>query len=176
MTLSDELAKLAARAKETETRAAAARSKARADLEQEVSSARAAAQEQGDTLRQKAADSEGRISDWWVNAQKSWNERIAAIQGDIETKKVEHDVGKARRKAERREDDAILAIDAAYWAVHRGRLRGARRGAREDGRRRRGGGRGRGAPVVSGAMRGPCDHRHGLRAADASRGPQRRGR
>jgi hypothetical protein len=117
MALSDELAKLTARAKETETRAAAARSKARADLEQEVSSARAAAQAQSDKLRQKAADSEGRISDWWVDAQKSWNEHIAAIQEDIETKKVEHDVGKARRKAERREDDAVLAIDAAYWAI-----------------------------------------------------------
>ena len=35
---------------------------------------------------------------------------------------------------------------------------------------------GAGVPVVSGATRGPCDHRHGLRAADASRGPQQRGR
>jgi hypothetical protein len=117
MALSDELAKLAARAKEAEARAAEARGKARADLEQEVFSARAAAQAQGDKLRQKAADTEGQISDWWVDAQKSWNERIAAIKGDVETKKVELDVGKARRKAERREDDAILAIDAAYWAI-----------------------------------------------------------
>ena len=117
MALSDDLAKLAARAKETETRAAAARSKTRADLEQEVSSARAAAQAQGDKLRQKAADSQGVISDWWVDAQKSWNERIDAVREDVESKKTALDVGKARRKAERREDDAILAIDAAYWAV-----------------------------------------------------------
>jgi hypothetical protein len=117
MALSDELAKLTARAKDTEARAAAARGKARADLEQEVSSARAAAQAQGDKLRQKAADSEGRISDWWVDAQKSWNERIAAVREDIESKKTELDVGKARRKAERREEDAVLAIDAAYWAI-----------------------------------------------------------
>ena len=107
MALSDELAKLTARAKETETRAAAARGKARADLEQEVSSARAAAQAQGDKLRQKAADSEGQISDWWVDAQKSWNERIDAVREDIESKKTAHDVGKARWKADRREDDAI---------------------------------------------------------------------
>ena len=117
MALSDELAKLAARAKETETRAAAAGSKARADLEQEVSSAREAAQAQGDKLRQKAADSEGRVSDWWVDAQKSWNERVDAVREDIEGKKTAHDVGKARRRAERAEDDAMLAIDAAYWAV-----------------------------------------------------------
>jgi hypothetical protein len=117
MALSDELAKLAARAKETEARAATARSKARADLEQEVSSARAAAQAQGDKLRQKAADSEGRISDWWVDAQKSWNERIDAVREDIEDKKTAHDVGKARWKADRAEEDAILAIDAAYWAL-----------------------------------------------------------
>ena len=110
MALSDELAKLAARAKETETRAAAAGTKARADLEQEVSSARAAAQAQGDKLRQKAADSQGVISDWWVDAQKSWNERIDAVREDIESKKTAHDVGKARWKADRAEEDAILRI------------------------------------------------------------------
>jgi hypothetical protein len=117
MALSDELTKLAARASETETRAEAARSKARSDLEQEVASARAAAQAQGEELRRAAAEAQGEISDWWVDAQRSWEERIGAVREDIERKKAEHDVGKARRRAERYESDAMLAIDAAYWAV-----------------------------------------------------------
>jgi ribosome-binding ATPase YchF (GTP1/OBG family) len=117
MALSDELTKLAARANETETRAEAARSKARGDLEQEVASARAAAQAQGEELRKAAAEAQGEISDWWVDAQRSWEERIGAVREDIERKKAGHDVGKARRRAERYESDAMLAIDAAYWAV-----------------------------------------------------------
>ena len=117
MALSDELAKLAARAKETETRAAEARSKARGDVEQEVASAHAAAKEQGKKLRKAAAEAQGEISDWWVDAQKSWDERIDAVRGDIERKKASHDVGKARRRAERAEEDALLAIDAANWSI-----------------------------------------------------------
>lgn len=117
MALSDELTKLAARAKETETRAAEARSKARADLEQDVASAREEAKAQGEELRKAAAEAQGEISDWWVDAQRSWEERIGAVREDIERKKAAHDVGKARRRAERAESDAVLAIDAAYWAV-----------------------------------------------------------
>ena len=52
MALSDQLAKLAARAKDAETRVAEARDKARTDLEQEVSSARASARADAESLRQ----------------------------------------------------------------------------------------------------------------------------
>ena len=110
-------AKLTARAKEAETRAAAARSKARADLEQEeVSSARS-----GSGAERQAAPEgrEQRGPDLGLvgrHAQKSWNERIDAVREDIESKKTAHDVGKARWKADRAED-AMLAIDAAYWAI-----------------------------------------------------------
>lgn len=117
MALSDQLAKLSARAKEAEKRAVAARGKASAELKKEISSSRASAQAQSDKLRQKAADSKGQISDWWVDAQKSWNERIAGVREDVETKKDEHDVHKAQRKAERLEEDAALAIEAADWAI-----------------------------------------------------------
>ena len=57
MALSDQLAKLAARAKEAETRAAEAREKAKADLEQEVSSARATAKADAESLRQAVDES-----------------------------------------------------------------------------------------------------------------------
>ena len=51
------------------------------------------------------------------SATAAWNERIDAVREDIESKKTAHDVGKARRKADRAEEDAMLAIDAAYWAI-----------------------------------------------------------
>jgi hypothetical protein len=117
MALSEDLNRLATRAKETETRAAEARTKARADVKKEIAEARAAAQAQGEKLRAAAAEGQGVISDWWVDAQKSWSEHIEAVRDDIERKKAEHDVGKARRRAERREADAELALDAAYWAI-----------------------------------------------------------
>ena len=117
MGLSEDLTKLAARAKETEVRAAAARSKAKAEVEREVASAREAAEAQREELRRRAAERAGMISDWWVDAQASWNERIDAARYDMERKKAAFDVTKARKRAERAEDDAAVAIDAAYWAV-----------------------------------------------------------
>ena len=50
MALSDQLTKLAAKAKEAEDRAAAAKTKAKADLEQDVKEARESAQAHADQL------------------------------------------------------------------------------------------------------------------------------
>ncbi len=117
MALSNELTKLAARAKETETRAETARTQAKADVEREVETARAAARDEREKLRATAAERRGEVADWWIDAQASWNDRIDSVRDDMERKKVAFDVGKARRRAERAEDDAQAAIDAAYWAV-----------------------------------------------------------
>ncbi len=48
---------------------------------------------------------------------KSWDEQIASIRRDIESKKAEHDVKAAQRKADSAEEDAEFAIQYAYWAV-----------------------------------------------------------
>ena len=60
-TASDQLDKLAARAKEAREHAEAARGKARVDLEQEVKTARASAQAQADKLRESAEANKGKI-------------------------------------------------------------------------------------------------------------------
>ena len=57
MALSDNLTRLATRAKEAETRVAEVRDERRADLEQDVASARKSAQEQADKLRHAAEKS-----------------------------------------------------------------------------------------------------------------------
>jgi CHASE3 domain sensor protein len=102
MAISDELAGLTARAKEAQARAESVRDKAGAEIEQHVSSARAAAEARADELRQKADDGKGRIS---------------AAREEIATRKAEHDVHKARKVADEAEDQASFVIDLAYSAV-----------------------------------------------------------
>jgi hypothetical protein len=117
MALSEEVTKLAARAKEAETRTAAARDEARADLEREVESARAAAQAQAEKLRQGAEEGKAKVSGWWTDVQKSWNAQVARVREDVESKKEEHDVHMAQVRADDAEGYASFAIDLAYSAV-----------------------------------------------------------
>jgi|1186.fasta_scaffold529775_1 hypothetical protein len=117
MALSDQLTKLADRAKQAETRAVAAQRKAKADLESDVSAARASSQAQAQKLRQTAEAGEGKISDRWTNVQKTWNEHVAAVRENIDDKKAAHDLAQAQRAANDAEDDASYAIDYAYSAV-----------------------------------------------------------
>jgi hypothetical protein len=113
--LADELTKLAARAQEAEARAKAARDETRAELEQDIDSARASAQAQADRLRAAAEESTGTV--WWKGVQRSWDERAAQVREHVESKKAEHDVRAAGRKADTAEADATFAIDFAYAAV-----------------------------------------------------------
>lgn len=117
MAVSDQLTKLAARAKEAEDRAAAAQGKARADLERDVETARTSAQEQSDKLRAAADAKKGKLSVWWLDMQRSWHEHIEKIRSDIEERRAEQDADRAQRRAENAEDDATFAIDFAYAAI-----------------------------------------------------------
>ncbi len=117
MALSDDLSRLAARTKEAEDRAAAAQGKAEADLEADLENARAVGEQQAEELRTKAEEGKGRISDRWADVQRAWNEAVAGVRADIQSKKGKLDLDMARRRAERAEDDARFAIDFAYSAV-----------------------------------------------------------
>jgi hypothetical protein len=117
MTVSDQLSQLSARTKELEDRAAAAKSKAKADLQQEVASAREAAQVQGDALRKSAEAHKGNISAWWDSVGRSWNDHLAAVREDFDDKRAAHDLKTAQKRADNAEDDAAFAIDYAYAAV-----------------------------------------------------------
>src|SRR5689334_19225584 len=72
MALSDQLTRLAAKAKEAEDRAAAAKSKAKAELEQDVKEARESAQAQADQLYKNAQTDKETLSAWWSDVQRSW--------------------------------------------------------------------------------------------------------
>jgi vacuolar-type H+-ATPase subunit I/STV1 len=117
MALSDELTKLAARAKEAQDRAAAAQGKAKADLEQEVEAARASAEEQAGKLRQDAEARKGKLSVWWQDVQRSWSEHIEKVREDMDQRKARHDVDRAEVRAENAEDDAAFAVNFAYAAI-----------------------------------------------------------
>jgi len=117
MALSDQLTELAARTKNAEEHAAAAQGKAKADLQADVETARASAQDRAKKLRESAEASKNRLSVWWYDLQRTWNEHVAKIREDIDAKRTAHDVDRARRRAEGRADDAAFAIEFAYAAI-----------------------------------------------------------
>jgi vacuolar-type H+-ATPase subunit I/STV1 len=117
MALSDQLTELSARAKQAEDHAAAARDKSKADVQADVETARASAQERAKKLRESAEANKNKLSVWWYDLQRTWDEHVAKIRDDIDTKHSEHDKDRAERRAEHRADDAMFAVDFAYTAI-----------------------------------------------------------
>jgi hypothetical protein len=117
MNLSDQLGKLAARAKKAEARAAAAQSKARSDLEGDVAAARATAQAEALKLRESAEAGRGEISDRRAGAQKTWSEYLSALHRTIDEANAEVDLTQATHAADAAESDAAYAIDYAFAAI-----------------------------------------------------------
>ena len=117
MALSDQMTRLADRAKQAEEHTADTREKARADLEQDISTARASAEAGADRLRERADSTETKVSDWWTDTQRSWDSHVASVRQHIDERKAEHDRDRAESDAEIAEDDAQFAIDYAYAAI-----------------------------------------------------------
>jgi recombination DNA repair RAD52 pathway protein len=116
-TLAEQVTRLAARAKETEDRTATVEATAKEDLEAERATARASAEKQAKKLRESTDAHKDELSAWWSDQQRSWNELVAKIRGDIETKRAEHDKDRAERRAAHAANDAVFAIEFAYGAV-----------------------------------------------------------
>ena len=91
MALSDELTKLAARAKEAEERVAAATKEARAQLEQDVKGAGEAAQAHAARLQEAAEADKEKTSERWAGMQKSWSDHVAGIRRGVGAKRAELD-------------------------------------------------------------------------------------
>ena len=117
MALSDQLTKLAQRAKEAEEHAAAARDKTKADVENDREMAPATAQAQADRLHESADANRARISAWWHDVQRSWSQHVAAVKEDLTDRRAEHDLDRANKRAENAEGDAAFAIDYAVAAI-----------------------------------------------------------
>ena len=123
MALSDDLTNLAARAKQAEDRFAAAKRDAHANVQYDVQSARDSLEKHTDQLRHTAEANRGQVAQWWSGVQKSWDDQIASIRRDVDSKKAEHDLKVAQRKADSAEQDAEFAIAYAYWAVEEAEYR-----------------------------------------------------
>lgn len=117
MALSDELSKLTVRAQEADERAGAATETAKSELEANRDFARARGEEQAEDRRAVTEKGQEQISDAWKEMEISWNHATAALREDVESRKTEHDLRKAQRRADRAEDDARFAINFAYSAI-----------------------------------------------------------
>jgi hypothetical protein len=112
------------------------RSRAPAKLQQDVQSARDSLQKGTDQLRETAEANQGRVAAWWSDVQTSWDDQIATIRRDIESKKAEHDLKAAQRNADDAEEDAKFPIAYAYWGGRGSRVQAARRCVGSEGRRK----------------------------------------
>src|SRR5262245_26477383 len=117
MTTSDDLSKLTSRAKQAEQRATDAARQAVDDLQKSVDSARASAEAEAAKLRDRAGESGQKVSSWWDDQQRSWNEHLAKVRKHVDEKKSEHDFIHLENMAELAEADAGIAIDYAYSAI-----------------------------------------------------------
>ena len=117
MALSDELRRLADRAEEAEKHVAAASDKAKAEIEEDRDRSREVAEQQAEQLREAVDAGRGKISDWWHDVQRNWNEVVAQVRQSLEGKKGEIDLDRAKRRADNAEADAGIAIDFAYAAI-----------------------------------------------------------
>ena len=117
MALSDDLTSLSTRVKEAEDHAAAAGAKSRAEIQHDMTTVRGSADARADKLRQDAEERKGKLSVWWHDLQRTWNEHLAKIRDDVGAKRAEHDEDRAERRAETAESDAEFAISFAYAAV-----------------------------------------------------------
>ncbi len=106
MALSDQLARLAARASEAEVRASGAKAKAKTELEKDVTAAGESAQAQADALSASVDEHGAEVSEWWGNLQRSWSQHTTAICHNIDQKRAGHDFKAPQRNAEQAEADA----------------------------------------------------------------------
>ena len=78
---------------------------------------RDAAQQKADQLQAQTAKAAAGASQWWSDVQSTWSGHVARIREDVEGKKAEMDVKKARHRANVAEDDAVAAVAFAEAAL-----------------------------------------------------------
>lgn len=117
MSASEQLYRLADRAKRAETAIDEAKTKTRDELRSDVAQAREDSQRRANELKAGAESAESKASSWWGEVQQNWQSHVAKVRENIADKQAEHDVKRAEREAEQAEDDAEAAVDFAYAAL-----------------------------------------------------------
>jgi hypothetical protein len=117
MSASDQLYKLADRAKQSEENIAQAKQKSQADLMAQVQAARQSSQKRAAKLKADVSDTKTKTSAWWSDVQTGWGDHVAKVREDVDDTMAEHDVKRAERRAENAEGDAEAAVAFAYAAL-----------------------------------------------------------
>ena len=117
---SEQLDKLAGRAKQSEENVEHAKEEGQAELKARVQRARESSEKHAAELKSGASGASGakaKASNWWTDVQDDWNKHIDKIRKDVDNRKEEHDVKRAEHRAEHREDNAEAAVSFAYAAI-----------------------------------------------------------
>jgi hypothetical protein len=113
---SEQLYKLADRAKEAEENIEHSKEEGQAELMARVQEARESSEKQAAELKTGTSGAKAKASKWWTDVQDDWNKHIDKVRKDVDNRKDEHDVKRAEHRAEHREDDADAAVAFAYAA------------------------------------------------------------
>jgi hypothetical protein len=117
MAASDDLSKLAQRAKVAEDRVAAAKQQKRSEVEKEAARVREGAQQKAEQLKAQSAKASAGAAQWWSDVQNTWSGHVARMREDLERKKAGMDAGMARDRADDAEADAVNAVAFADAAL-----------------------------------------------------------
>jgi hypothetical protein len=117
MALSDQLSRLAVRAKQAEDRFATARTQARDGLEEDVRKARVDTAAAAEKLHGNSAAASDRADAWVEGIQRSWSDHVAEARRRMDARKARHDAKVTERYAEDAEDYAESMIALAYSAI-----------------------------------------------------------
>lgn len=113
---SEQLDKLADRAKQSEANIENAKQEGQAELKARVQQARESSEQHAAELKRGASGAKAKASKWWTDVQDDWNKHIDKVRKDVDNRKEEHDAKRAEHHAEHREDDAEAAVAFAYAA------------------------------------------------------------
>ena len=116
MAASDDLRKLADRAKTAEDHAAA-KTQARAELQTTVTDIRASADAGARKFQTQTQAAGQQVSDSWNDVQRSWSAHVDKVRKDMGHQKAEFDASSAASDADWAEWNAQLTIDYAYAAI-----------------------------------------------------------
>ena len=117
MAASNNLKKLADRAKTAEDHAAVAKTQARAELQKTVSEVRASAEAGAKKFQTQTQAAGQQASESWNDVQRSWIAHVDKARKDMDHRKAKFDASDAASEADWAEWNAELTIDHAYSAI-----------------------------------------------------------
>ncbi len=120
--LSEKLADLSARAGDIEARAEAFHSEQQDKRDQKIAELKADIEAQQDKMQSAVQAKGDEISSAWSSFNASMRDKAGAVRAQIEAKKDAVDAGRAARRAERLEYNAMLTIDFALAAMDEAEL------------------------------------------------------